>query len=142
MAALGLGASGTLATTAGAACAVGRAGCRLERAAARQELSCTPEARAALQSARQLLRQWHEQCKLLAQAFSAQEAGRFSSSRPRLEALQLALASGYDLLALHARSYAPLHKGFWRDCHRLYAYALAQGWEGRQAAGGGGGAWA
>ncbi|PTU71380.1 hypothetical protein [Chromobacterium haemolyticum] len=109
---------------------------RLERAAARQELSCTPEARAALQSARQLLRQWHEQCKLLAQAFSAQEAGRFSSSRPRLEALQLALASGYDLLALHARSYAPLHKGFWRDCHRLYAYALAQGWEGRQAAGG------
>lgn len=109
---------------------------RLESGAARQELSCTPEARAALHAARQLLRQWHEQCKLLVQAFSAQEAGRFSSSRPRLEALQLALASGYDLLALHARSYAPLHKGFWRDCHHLYAYALAQGWEGRQASGG------
>lgn len=60
---------------------------RLESGAARQELSCTPEARAGLHSARQLLRQWHEQCKLLAQAFSAQEASRFASSRPRQEAL-------------------------------------------------------
>lgn len=109
---------------------------RLESGAARQELSCTPEARAGLHSARQLLRQWHEQCKLLAQAFSAQEASRFASSRPRQEALQLALASGYDLLALHARSYAPLYKGFWRDCHHLYAHALSQGWEGRQAGSG------
>jgi hypothetical protein len=53
--------------------------------------------------------------------------GLFVRQRPTVEALALALDSGWQLASLHARSYSALPRGFWADCHRLFAYAVAQG---------------
>jgi len=55
--------------------------------------------------------------------------GLFVRQRPTVEALALAMESGWQLASLHARSYTALPRGFWADCHRLFAYAAAQGFD-------------
>ncbi len=104
----------------------------LTTAAHAKELSSTDEARRAALRAQQLALAVHQAGKVLAMDLS-REAGRFLNRRPAIEALSFALATGWEVLCTFTRTYTPLPKNFWLDCHRLFAYIDAQGWAGRTA---------
>ncbi|MCL6262249.1 hypothetical protein [Craterilacuibacter sp. RT1T] len=54
--------------------------------------------------------------------------GWLSSSKPRMEALALALDSAWQLQLYFTRHHAQLPDGFWLDCHQLYAHIAAKNW--------------
>lgn len=59
------------------------------------------------------------------------EHGLFALDRHKVEALNLTMLSARQLALLYARTYTMAPPGFWRDCHQIFLYALAQGWEGK-----------
>ena len=59
----------------------------------------------------------------------SQEHGLFALDRHKLEALNLTLLSARQLALLYARTYTAFPPGFWRDCHQIFLYVIAQGWE-------------
>lgn len=96
------------------------------------ELSSAPGARRAAQLAQHLVLGVHNGFKQVALELS-REAGRFFNRRPALEAVDAALASAWELVAICARTYTPLPAGFWIDCHRIFSYIDEQGWMSKSA---------
>ena len=83
--------------------------------------------RQAAQQAQGLLKALHQGFVRLA-ALRHHETGLFTSSRPRFEALGMALACGWQLASLYARTLTPLPPGFWLACHLTFTEIQELGW--------------
>ena len=75
----------------------------------------------------------HQAKQLLQQ--QAGRSGFFSSNKGKIDACADCLACAIEVVRCYALSYSSLPSGFWLDCHRLYRYLQAGGWDGKTATG-------
>ena len=64
-----------------------------------------------------------------------QQQGFFTSNKPKIEACHYSLLAAFDLMTSHALGYSPVPADVWRECHQLYRYVLAQGWDNKSVGG-------
>ncbi len=55
--------------------------------------------------------------------------GLLERDQPRILLLVNTMMAARQLLNICCQSYSPVPKGFWIDCHQLYSFALARGWQ-------------
>ncbi|MDF1484463.1 hypothetical protein PY257_04590 [Ramlibacter sp. H39-3-26] len=86
------------------------------------------QSRTAVRLAQQLARAMHQAFKQAA-AQGSLTKGLFARQRPAVEALSLALLTGWELACVYAHTYTALPARFWAECHQFFAHAVEQGWE-------------
>lgn len=55
--------------------------------------------------------------------------GLLEREQQRIELLLYTMMAARQLLNICCQSYSPPPAGFWHDCHQLYSFALARGWQ-------------